>query len=101
SGGRRAGAAGTRDPAMGSRPAATPAIRRRTPATQPGQWGNQPPHRQTDARDVDVAPGARPSTLTPRHRLGDAACPLDKPTSISDGGELMRRAIGEANRSSA
>src|SRR2546422_4402889 len=61
----------------------TPALRQRTPATQPGQWGNQPPHRQTDASDVDVAPDAHPSSRSPGQRLGDTGCALDTTASIS------------------
>src|SRR5438552_919727 len=69
---------------MGSRTRATPVPRRRTPATQAGQWGSQPPHRQTDREaTVAAAPDAHPSSHPPRQRLGDAAWTLDFAASIS------------------
>ena len=40
-------AAGTRGPTMGSPPRRRPFLDKRTPATQQGPWGSQPPHHQT------------------------------------------------------
>ena len=51
SGGRRATRCRHARLSYGQPDKVTPVPRQRTPATQAGQWGGQPPHRQTDARD--------------------------------------------------
>src|SRR2546428_10683432 len=51
---------------MGNPHTATPVPRQRTPATQAGQWGSQPPHHQTDREaTVVAAPDAHPNSYPP------------------------------------
>jgi hypothetical protein len=84
SGGRRATRCRHARLSYGQPDKATPVPRRRTPATQAGQWGSQPPHRQTDRSDRRRSARRPPEQLRhTRQRLGDAAWTLDKRASIS------------------
>ena len=65
SGGRRADCCRHARSIYGQPATATPVPRQRTPATQPGQWGNQPPHHQTDSKRPS---SQRPTPTRAAHR---------------------------------
>lgn len=54
----------------GQPPPATPVPRQRTPATQPGQWGTQPPHHQTDRKRRRRSARRPPEQHTPQATTG-------------------------------
>src|SRR5207253_1116125 len=84
SGGRRATRCRHARLSYGQPDKATPVPRQRTPATQPGQWGSQPPHHQTD-RARPSSPRPTPTRTAPRRGQQPrvAAWTLDKTSAIS------------------
>ncbi len=64
---------GTRDTSMGNPDRPRPFLESARPATQPGQWGSQPPHHQTDASDVVAEPDAHPNSHSTGQTPVDAA----------------------------